>query len=259
MSLPVVSPWFELSIERPGLTRIREPGAHRLMRSNMFLIEGRDRTVLFDTGLGVSDLRSVVDGLTGKPLVVVASHGHLDHIGAHHQFAGSEILVHPLEAEALARPDPAESLAFSQFGLDAVQTLKELGFDTDGPLLDALPSAGFDVAGFRATGIAPTRLVGEGDGIDLGDRVLTVLHLPGHSPGGIGLFDPVTGELYAGDAIYEGVLIDSLPGGSVADYVATMHRLKDLPVTTVHGGHNGSFGRERLRAIADGYLAARGA
>lgn len=259
MSLPVLSPWFEVVAERPGLTRVREPGAHRLMRSNMFLIEGRDRAVLFDTGLGVTDLRSVVGELTGKPLIVVASHGHLDHIGGHHQFAGSEILVHPLEAEGLARPDPSESLAFAQFGAAAVETLRALGFDTAGPLLDAVPHADFDVAGFCATGIAPTRLVVEGDGIDLGDRALTVLHLPGHSPGGIGLFDAKTGELFSGDAVYEGVLIDSLPGGSVADYVATMRRLKDLPVTRVHGGHNGSFGRERLAEIADGYLASRGA
>lgn len=257
LSLPVRSPWFSVAAAAPGVTRITEPGAHRLMRANVFLIEGRDRAVLFDSGLGVADLAGLVHSLTDKPLVVVASHTHLDHIGAHHQFAGAEILVHPAEADALARPDPADSLSFAQFGAPAVATLAALGFDTGGPLLEAVPAEGFDVAGFRATGIRPTRLVEEGDTIDLGDRVLTVLHLPGHSPGGIGLLDPAGDALFAGDAVYEGTLIDSLPGGSIPAYRATMARLADLPVAVVHGGHNGPFGRDRLKALAAGYLESR--
>lgn len=240
--LPVRTPWFEIEDLGNGIRRMVEPGAHRLMRANMFLIAGSERDCLFDTGLGVADLAALVESLTDKPLVVVASHAHLDHIGGHNQFAGADILVHASEAAGLATPDPAESLSFAQFGPRVTADLANFGFATDGPLLDAIPHDSFDIAGFRCRGIAPTATIGEGDRIDLGGRVLDVLHLPGHSPGGIGLIDRASGDFWAGDALYEGTIIDTLPGSDRATYRATMRRIMTLTVTTVHGGHNRASG-----------------
>jgi len=102
-----------------------------------------------------------------------------------------------------------------------------------------------------------TREVDEGDVLDLGDRHFEVLHLPGHSPGSIGLWEVATGTLFSGDAVYDGPLLDQLEGSNVADYCVTMERLLGLPVDVVHGGHDPSFGRERLREIARAYLDAR--
>jgi glyoxylase-like metal-dependent hydrolase (beta-lactamase superfamily II) len=102
-------------------------------------------------------------------------------------------------------------------------------------------------------------VVDEGDVIDLGNRHFEVLHLPGHSPGSIGLWEASTGTLFSGDSIYDGPLIDQFPGSSIADYVRTMRRLRALPVTVVHGGHEPSFGRERLVSLVDAYLERRGA
>jgi glyoxylase-like metal-dependent hydrolase (beta-lactamase superfamily II) len=88
---------------------------------------------------------------------------------------------------------------------------------------------------------------------------LEVLHLPGHSPGSIGLWESRGGILFSGDAIYDGPLLDMLPDSNVQDYIATMKRLRALPVTIVHGGHEPSFGRERMVALADAYLSSHGA
>ena len=63
--------------------------------------------------------------------------------------------------------------------------------------------------------------------------------------------------LFSGDAIYDGPLLDELPGSDIPDYVATMKRLRDLPVDVVHGGHEPSFGRARLIELCDAYLAKR--
>ena len=52
---------------------------------------------------------------------------------------------------------------------------------------------------------------------------------------------------------------DFLPESNVADYIETMHKLLDLPVRTVHGGHDGSFGRVRLLEIAHQYINTRAA
>ena len=103
-----------------------------------------------------------------------------------------------------------------------------------------------------------TRLVDEGDVIDLGDRVFEVLHLPGHSPGSMGLWEAASGTLFSGDAVYDGPLLDGLPESNIAHYVETMKRLRELPVTVVHAGHEPSFGRERLRELADAYLREPG-
>jgi glyoxylase-like metal-dependent hydrolase (beta-lactamase superfamily II) len=124
------------------------------------------------------------------------------------------------------------------------------------------------VRGQRApTGVAPeaykilpaplTTLLAENHVIDIGDASYTVLHLPGHSPGSIGLLDQKTGTFFSGDAIYEGGLVDDLPGCDVEAYKGTMVRLSELDVDVVHGGHGVRFGRDWMREIAMSYLASK--
>lgn len=97
----------------------------------------------------------------------------------------------------------------------------------------------------------------EGDVIDTGDRRFSVLHLPGHSPGSIALLDEVNGEFFAGDAIYDGGLVDDIAGADIATYVETMRRITQLEVRIVHGGHGESFGQARMREIARAYIDAK--
>ncbi|WP_411037675.1 MBL fold metallo-hydrolase [Shinella sp. BYT-45] len=89
------------------------------------------------------------------------------------------------------------------------------------------------------------------------DACYTILHLPGHSPGSIGLLDEKAGTFFSGDAIYEGGLVDDLPGCDPEVYKKTMKRLSQLDVGVVHGGHGPRFGRDRLREIAAGYLESK--
>lgn len=252
--LPVADPWFSVDEVEPGIHLVTEPFCHRLVRANAFLIKGRGRDLLVDSGMGIASLRAALAPLLDQPLTVVATHAHVDHIGGHHEFADAEILVHPLEAEALARPAVPPGLGFDMFPPADRARLAEMGFNTSGLLIDAVPHSGYDPSAYRSTGIAATRLVDEGDVLDLGSRRFTVLHLPGHSPGGIGLWDAQHGTLIAGDTLYDGVLIDTLPGADRDAYVRSLRRLRELPVTIVHGGHKPSFGRERCRSLIDAYL-----
>ena len=93
--------------------------------------------------------------------------------------------------------------------------------------------------------------------VDIGNRHFEVLHLPGHSPGSIGLWEEASGTLFSGDAVYDGPLLDELPTSNIADYLATMGRLRELPVRIVHAGHDPSFGRDRLVELCDAYIRRR--
>ena len=57
--------------------------------------------------------------------------------------------------------------------------------------------------------------------------------------------------------MYDGPLLDQLPESNIDAYIQTMKRLRELPVQVVHGGHEASFGRERLHELVDAYLKKR--
>jgi glyoxylase-like metal-dependent hydrolase (beta-lactamase superfamily II) len=107
--------------------------------------------------------------------------------------------------------------------------------------------------------VTPTRIVDEGDVVSTGDRSFEVLHLPGHTPGEIGLWEAETRRLFSGDCVYEsGDLLDEMPESNIGDYVKSMERLRDVPARIVHGGHDESFGRARLLELIDAYVGRRG-
>src|ERR1700758_2652052 len=103
-NLPVQDPWFQVTQLAPNFFRITEPHCDRWVRANSFLILGRERDILVDSGMGVAALRSVVARLPSRPRLVFTTHAHIDHVGSHPEFVDCEILVHPAEADDLARP-----------------------------------------------------------------------------------------------------------------------------------------------------------
>ena len=123
-------------------------------------------------------------------------------------------------------------------------------------MFDRFPE-GWDSAGYRIPPAPAGRELEHGDVVDLGGRAFEVVHTPGHSPGGIGLFERATGIFLSGDVIYDGPLIDDAYHSNRDDYLATMERLRALPVSVVHGGHFPSFGPTRFRQIIDEYCAGR--
>jgi glyoxylase-like metal-dependent hydrolase (beta-lactamase superfamily II) len=253
--LKIVQRWFERRRIDTALTLLWEPFVHPLIRCNIWHLAGRDSDLLIDTGLGIASLKDELADLSGKPLTAVATHVHYDHVGSLHEFPTR--LMHPLEAPRMAHYQEFDHLARSAFPRDFLDWMAAAGQPMqDDYLISARPTATFDPDCYRITSTRTTRTVVEGDSIDTGDRHFEVLHLPGHSPGSIALWEAASGMLFSGDAIYDGPLIDTLPDSDRTAYVATMKRLRELPVTVVHGGHEPSFGRARLREIASDYLAA---
>lgn len=233
--------WFEVQKRADGISLIHEPWVRPYYRCNLWHIQGRDRDVLVDTGSGVVSLREQLPWLTDRPLLAVASHTHFDHIAGHHEFA--ERLVHPAEADILATPTRASTLADAYVGDD---------------MFEAHPDCPLCYAEYQVKGAPATRLIDEGDVLDLGDRVLEVLHTPGHSPGGISLWEAKTQTLFSGDIIYDGPLIEDAYHSDLDKYAASLERLRKLPVRTVHGGHFASFSGEVLRRMIDEWFLGHG-
>ena len=258
--LPVAADWFEAEVVDDLTVRLREASVDPLLRSNIWLVRGRDRDLVIDTGNGIAPLRPVLAALqdeTAKPLVGIATHAHGDHAGGLHEF--DERIVHVSEVDRLAELGDRAILLAETWPQAFREETAAAGYPLPEVLLEGLPWPDFDAGGFFPRPCAPTRTVREGDHIDLGDRCMEVLELSGHSPGSIGLWEAATGTLFSGDAAYEGWdLLDDLPGGDPEAYRATVERLRDLPVTVVHAGHEGSFGRDQLVAICDAYLAGLG-
>jgi glyoxylase-like metal-dependent hydrolase (beta-lactamase superfamily II) len=243
MRIATAESWYETTPVGEGVTHIHEPFIHPFYRCNIWHVRGRDRDLLIDSGMGVVSLRAQVAALAERPVLALASHTHFDHIGNHHEFA--ERLAHAAEADLMEHPSRAGTLA---------------DIYVKDEIFSALPPVpGWRAEAYEVEPAPATRLVAEGDILDLGDRHFEVLHLPGHSPGSIGLWEQRTGILFSGDAIYDGDLIDDAYHSNLEDYIRTMRRLRDLPATVVHGGHFPSFGRDRLHELAQGFLTAKGA
>lgn len=103
---------------------------------------------------------------------------------------------------------------------------------------------------FRMENAGVTRYLHDGEKIKIGSGELEVIHVPGHSPGGIALYDQADGFLISGDTLFEGSIgRTDLPGGNLARLLESVkNRLYSLPDSTmVYPGHGRSttIGKEK--------------
>jgi glyoxylase-like metal-dependent hydrolase (beta-lactamase superfamily II) len=203
--VPTADPWFEVYKIRPGVFAIYEPS--QLEEVISYLILGDDRAVLFDTGMGISNIQAVVAGLTKLPVSVVNSHTHNDHVGDNWRFSD----VYGVDTDftrASARGSKADAQA-------------ELAPEE---ICGALP-AGFDAKAYATKPFHIAHWLRDGDKIELGGRTLKVIGTPGHTPDAIALLDEKNGLLFTGDSFYLGPIYLYRPETDLDAYVASMTKL----------------------------------
>ncbi|NIR86416.1 MBL fold metallo-hydrolase [Candidatus Bathyarchaeota archaeon] len=202
--------WFEVYKISEGTLAICEPGHWEGVIS--YLIEGRNKAVLLDTGMGIGDIKKVVEKLTRLKVSVVNSHTHFDHVGDNHQFDEIAVFDNKWEIESLKNGT----------------TIEELRREMSQELLYRPLPKGFDPKAYRILPSKPTHLLKHEELIDLGDRKLKVLHTPGHSPGSICLLDTKSRELFTGDTFYLSSLFAHLPESDLFAYSQTANYLASL-------------------------------
>ncbi|HWB57765.1 MAG TPA: MBL fold metallo-hydrolase [Gaiellaceae bacterium] len=235
--------WFTTREVVRGVWLLAEPG-----HVCTWLVEGRDRAVLLDTGMGFLPIRPLAESLTTRPVGVVNTHYHFDHVGGNREF--DEIAIHeigaPLIAEQLPRARLEAYLDFCARRLDVLERFAELDAEYFGVLnADSVPRpfpADFDPAAWAIPPSRATSTLVDGDRIDLGGRVLTVLHTPGHSPDGICLLEEREGVLFGADTINAGAIYAQFDDSDLDALAASTRRLADLAdgirlITTHHCEH----------------------
>ena len=218
--VPSANAWFEVYEVAPKVFAIYEP--HQSEETISYLILGDKRAALFDTGLGVSDLKKVTAGLTRLPIVVLNSHTHNDHVGDNWRF------------ETIYAMDTDFTRQNARGSREAAQA--EIA---PGEICGALAN-GFDPKTYATRPWKITSYIHDGDRIDLGGRSLEVIATPGHTPDAISLLDRANGLLFTGDTYYPATIWLYRPETDLDAYDASIHRLAALvpQIKTVHGAHN---------------------
>lgn len=145
----------------------------------IFLLTGKERALVIDTGMNGLDVRAMVSEHTDLPYQLLNTHADRDHIGSNAQFAS--FYMHPSEAAFYHNTQHGSGTVIPVF---------------------------------------------HGDVIDLGGRVLEIIHLPGHTPGSITVLDRQNRCLIGGDPIQEdGNIFMHGPQRDMGAYIASLRRL----------------------------------
>jgi len=218
--IPLADTWFEVYEVAHAVFAIYEP---RQSEGTIgYLIVGSRRAVLFDTGMGIGDLKKLVSQLTKMPLVVLNSHTHNDHVGDNWQFSA----IYSMDT-GFSRQSAKGSNSDAQ---------KEI---QPSELCGDLPT-GFDPKSYATRPWKIARYIHGGETIDLGGRWLQVIATPGHTPDAICLFDKANGLLFTGDTYYPGTIWLYRPETDLAAYDGSVRRLVMLApqVKIVLGAHD---------------------
>ena len=155
-------PWFEVYKVAPDTFAIYEP--HQAEEVISYLILGKEKALLFDTGMGISDIRKLVSRLTALPVIVLNSHTHNDHVGGNWQFE----TIYSMDTD-FSRQNAKGSTADAQDELARGPDLRRA-------------SQRFRRETYRTKPWTITKYVHDGDKLDLGGRSLEILSTPGHTP-----------------------------------------------------------------------------
>lgn len=219
--IPYNSDWFELYNIAPGIVAIYEP--HQWQEIISYLIEGENKALLFDTGNGIGDIAAVVNQITDKPVIVVNSHSHYDHVGGNYAF---DMILGMNTPFTINRQKGIKN--------------KEIAIEVSQSALCRPTPNGVNESNHVGKPYSVNKIIEDGHKIELGNRTIEVIHIPGHTPDAIALIDRDAGLLWTGDSYYSGPIWLYAPETNLDLYRQSLQRLlKELPnVKALLPSHN---------------------
>jgi glyoxylase-like metal-dependent hydrolase (beta-lactamase superfamily II) len=202
--------WFEVYQIATNLFVFYEPRHYEETIVN--LVIGQQKAALIDTGCGIGNLRKAVETVTDKPVIVINTHTHLDHLGSNRQFEEIAMFDHPL-AHRVAEEGVSQQVMQTEILAENLVT-------------KPWPQ-GFNPSGFALPPFKVSHWLRDGDRLDLGGRDLEVIYTPGEAVDHICLLDRVDRLLFCGDILLHGGVWTHLEGGSLKDLIASYRRLMD--------------------------------
>lgn len=221
----IVDDWYDIAKLNDGVWAI---GEHYHNEDNFcYLVKGLDQDVLIDTGMGIRPLNNVLSKIrNGKPLTVINTHAHFDHVGGNKYFPYVLAPKNSWEKELIENGCGHEVL--ENYGFEGGFKQVPEGFD----------KTSYAIAPYKKV----SAILEDGAVINLGDRILQIIATPGHTPGGISILDRSTRALFTSDTIYDGPLYAYLKESNFGEYYKSIIKLNQLVesgrVTNLHPGHN---------------------
>jgi glyoxylase-like metal-dependent hydrolase (beta-lactamase superfamily II) len=205
-----IQTWFEVYKVEPDIYVFYEPG--QFEEAISYLVLGKDRAALVDTGCGIGNIKFLVEEFTDLPVLVVNTHCHNDHVAQNYLF-DEVVLFDESKARRVAREGISHDVM--------VNLLAE------GLLWKPLPKD-FNREEYRVPSFNVTRWLHDGDIIKLGRRELEVVHTPGHSSDSICLLDRKARLFWTGDMFYTGAIYTHLPGGDLDKFIESYRKMISL-------------------------------
>ncbi len=220
--IKINSKWFKAFHVGKDVVAIVEP--YNFEEVISYLIIGKKKALLFDTGIGVDSISLIVKQLTNLPIIVINSHTHYDHIGGNFEFDNifalrtNFTIKHSKEGwnhEAVKHEVTKEALCLEKLN-------------------------GFDTANYSIKPFSISKYILDGDQIDLGARKLKIISVPGHTPDAIAILDKNNGYLWTGDTYYEGPIYLFAKETDLIKYQNSIEKLAKIAPTIykVFPSHN---------------------
>ena len=185
-----------------------------------YVVAGNTQAMVIDTSIGFCNIREIAESLTSLPLVLVNTHGHIDHVGGNWGFEAAYMNLADLK------------VAEEDYGMPRLRET------------------------IRANGLVfpPFTHVEDGHIFDLGGLELQVFYLPGHTAGEIALLDRKDRILFSGDGIVEQLwlqLPESQPVKTQIEGMERLRRYRDSFDTILHGHSDVPMGAELFDTMLD--------
>lgn len=183
------------------------------------LVIGSKKALLLDTGYGIGDLKQEVLNITNKPLIVVNSHGHMDHSCGNFQF--DNIYIDKRDEQLLKLHNNKDR---RQRNINSAIKMKVLPND-------------FDIEKYLNEGIGNLNFIKQGDIFDLGDLQLEVINMNGHTKGSIGLYIKKWKLMLVSDATCPFVWMFLEESTTVSEYINMLEEVLKLDFDNFLVGH----------------------